>query len=302
MKKELEHGASALPAISVIVPVYNAEKYLHRCIDSILAQTFTDFELLLIDDGSKDKSGAICDEYADKDSRVRVFHKENGGVSSARNAGLDNVRGEWVAFLDADDYFLSNGLEILLYTALERKAKVSAANFYVEKDNKRYGQCEGQSRIVKDNFRAWYFMTCYPRAGAALFHVTAIKHKSFDESLSRYEDAKFLFLIMREYKIAYSSNYVMVYTDEGDGLSKQTPSHSKNFVFSINCLDGSFWEKIVYVRLIKREMAVYKEYDTLIGRNNKTISMFILIEQLISFLILPVSMVNRVFRKLGLYQ
>lgn len=80
-----------MPKISVIVPVYNTEKYLHRCIDSILAQTYTDFELLLIDDGSKDNSGAICDEYAAKDSRVRVFHKENGGVSSARNLCLDNV-------------------------------------------------------------------------------------------------------------------------------------------------------------------------------------------------------------------
>lgn len=75
------------PKISVIVPVYNTEKYLRRCVDSILAQTFTDFELLLIDDGSKDCSGAICDEYAAMDSRVRVFHQLNGGVSSARNYG-----------------------------------------------------------------------------------------------------------------------------------------------------------------------------------------------------------------------
>lgn len=99
------------PQISVIVPVYNAEKYLHRCIDSILAQTFTDFELLLIDDGSKDKSGAICDEYAVKDNRVRVFHKENGGVSSARNLGLENARGEWVAFCDSDDFVAPSWLQ-----------------------------------------------------------------------------------------------------------------------------------------------------------------------------------------------
>ena len=92
------------PKISVIVPVYNTEKYLRRCIDSVLAQTYQDFELLLIDDGSKDSSGAICDEYAAKDARVRVFHKENGGVSSARNLGLDNARGEWVTFVDSDDY------------------------------------------------------------------------------------------------------------------------------------------------------------------------------------------------------
>ncbi len=92
------------PKVSVIVPVYNTEKYLRRCVDSILAQTFPDYELLLIDDGSKDTSGAICDEYAERDSRVRVFHKPNGGVSSARNIGLDNARGRYVTFVDSDDW------------------------------------------------------------------------------------------------------------------------------------------------------------------------------------------------------
>lgn len=91
------------PTISVIVPVYNVENYLPRCIDSIITQTFTDFELLLIDDGSNDNSGKICDNYAEKDIRIRVFHKQNGGVSSARNLGLNNVRGKWISFIDADD-------------------------------------------------------------------------------------------------------------------------------------------------------------------------------------------------------
>ena len=101
------------PAISIIVPVYKAEKYLHRCVDSILAQTFTDFEVLLIDDGSTDKSGQICDEYAQKDSRIRVFHKNNGGVSSARNVGIENARGKWLYFPDADDELYDKALEIL---------------------------------------------------------------------------------------------------------------------------------------------------------------------------------------------
>lgn len=99
------------PEISVIVPVYNAERYLRRCIDSILAQTYTTFELLLIDDGSTDNSGAICDEYASLDSRVRVFHKTNGGVSCARNLGLDNAHGEWITFCDSDDWTYSSWLQ-----------------------------------------------------------------------------------------------------------------------------------------------------------------------------------------------
>ena len=102
------------PKISIIVPVYNVERYLRQCIDSILAQTYKDFELLLIDDGSPDNSGTICDEYAKKDPRIRVFHKPNGGVSTARNLGIDNARGEYISFIDADDYVEPNFLEEML--------------------------------------------------------------------------------------------------------------------------------------------------------------------------------------------
>lgn len=105
-----------MPEISIIVPVYNTEKWLRRCVDSILAQTFTDFELLLIDDGSTDGSPSICDEYAGKDSRVRVFHKSNGGVSSARNLAIANsvcVGGD-LTFIDADDWVEPDYLENLL--------------------------------------------------------------------------------------------------------------------------------------------------------------------------------------------
>ena len=92
------------PQISVIVPVYNAECTLIYCVESILCKEHKDFELLLIDDGSKDSSPVICDEYAKQDERVRVFHKPNGGVSSARNLGIENAQGEWITFIDADDY------------------------------------------------------------------------------------------------------------------------------------------------------------------------------------------------------
>ena len=102
------------PAISVIVPVYNTEPYLARCVDSILDQSFSDFELLLVDDGSTDGSSAICDACAQKDKRVRVFHKENDGVSSARNLGIDNAQGEWLYFVDSDDELLPDGLRTLV--------------------------------------------------------------------------------------------------------------------------------------------------------------------------------------------
>ena len=103
-----------MPTVSVIVPVYNVASYLPRCIDSILAQTYTDFELILVDDGSPDNSGAICDEYAAKDSRIRVIHQKNGGVSVARNVGIDAARGRFVAFIDSDDYVDIDYLQTLV--------------------------------------------------------------------------------------------------------------------------------------------------------------------------------------------
>lgn len=103
-----------MPAVSVIVPVYNVEKYLKRCVDSILNQTFTDFELILVDDGSTDSSSRICDEYAESDERVGVIHKENGGVSAARNTGIDAAQGEFIMFVDSDDKVKQEMLEKML--------------------------------------------------------------------------------------------------------------------------------------------------------------------------------------------
>lgn len=100
-QKKIQHEKQ--PLISLIIPVYNVEKYLKKCLDSIINQTFTDFEIILVDDGSKDKSGAICDECATKDNRILVIHKDNGGVSSARNLGITKASGEWILFVDADD-------------------------------------------------------------------------------------------------------------------------------------------------------------------------------------------------------
>lgn len=93
-----------MPTVSIIVPVYNAQNYLHKCIDSLLNQNYEDFELILINDGSKDDSKKICDEYAAKDNRIKVIHKENGGVSSARNRGLDEATGKYIMFCDSDDF------------------------------------------------------------------------------------------------------------------------------------------------------------------------------------------------------
>ncbi|WP_010255478.1 glycosyltransferase family 2 protein [Treponema primitia] len=115
-----------MPIISIIIPIYKAEKYLQKCVDSILSQTFTDFECILVDDGSPDKSSDICDEYAVRDSRIFVIHQKNSGRSSARNAGLNIAKGEWIGFIDADDWCELEMFQFLYENAKKYSADISA--------------------------------------------------------------------------------------------------------------------------------------------------------------------------------
>ena len=122
--------------ISVIIPVYNVEPYLRKCLDSVVNQTYKDLEILIIDDGSTDGSGAVCDEYADADERIRVFHTENRGLSCARNLGLDEAKGEWIGFVDSDDWIEPDMYEVLIDRALETGADVVECGVYREYPDK----------------------------------------------------------------------------------------------------------------------------------------------------------------------
>lgn len=129
-----------MPTISIIVPIYNVEKYLDKCIKSILEQTFNDFELILINDGSTDKSGDICEYYKEKDKRIKVVNKENGGVSSARNAGLDIAEGKYIGFVDPDDWIDVNMYERMYKEIMTNNADIVVCDFvreYEDKINKK---------------------------------------------------------------------------------------------------------------------------------------------------------------------
>lgn len=135
--------------ISVIVPVYKVEPYLRQCVDSILNQTYRDIEVLLIDDGSPDRCGEICDEYARKDKRVRVFHTENKGLSAARNLGLREAKGEYIGFVDSDDWIEPDMYEVLLTRLEENGADISVCGVWYE-----YKETRQNSRNIKDTIYA----------------------------------------------------------------------------------------------------------------------------------------------------
>lgn len=123
--------------ISIIVPVYKVEQYLNRCLDSIVAQTFTGWECILIDDGSPDNSGKMCDEYAKKDGRFRVYHQKNAGVSSARNKGVDESKSEWVVFVDSDDWIEKEMLSMLYECAITNNAEIVVCGCFLYDGVKR---------------------------------------------------------------------------------------------------------------------------------------------------------------------
>ena len=200
--------------ISVIVPVYNVEKYLPKCIDSILAQTFTNFELLLINDGSKDSSGTICDEYAAKDSRIRVFHKENGGVSAARNLGLDNAKGEWIAFVDSDDYIDNDFLKVLIENKKEQGVVICGYTLRDYNDNikrtKQFENCTICKHDITNDIESFDNILCYGTICGKLYSNQIIsRHKlRFDTAIRYHEDHLFYF----EYIINIEHLIVVDYT------------------------------------------------------------------------------------------
>lgn len=131
------------PLVSVVVPVYKVEKYIHECVDSILQQTYEDIELILVDDGSPDNCGVLCDEYAKADPRVKVIHKENGGLSDARNAGIDIAQGEYITFVDSDDFISKNYLSSMIRMAQSNEADI----VQIEATH----DCDGLGKNKKDN-------------------------------------------------------------------------------------------------------------------------------------------------------
>ena len=236
--------------ISVIIPVYKTEKYLKKCVESVIAQTFEDLEIILVDDGSPDNSGAICDELKKTDGRISVIHKANGGLSSARNAGIDKASGEYLGFVDSDDWIEPEMFEVLMHRLLENDADISCCNMKrIRQDDEVpiikdlsldavYSGYEAAVRLLDDDAKILYHMGC------KLYKADLFKNRSLREGIL-FED----FQIMPSLLIAADR---VVCTGEPLYDYYESPGSILRSSYSVKLYD--------YVKVCRENIAFYKEY------------------------------------------
>lgn len=227
------------PQISIIVPVYNIERQLCTCIDSILAQSFKDFELILVNDGSTDNSGNICNQYAKKDKRIKVFHQKNKGVSFARNLGLNEATGDWCCFVDSDDYVLPQYIESM-FALICDDAQLIISNI-------RYVEIIQENITLQEKFAIDYMLNnnlfAFSNPTAKLYNIKIIKESriSFPVGINMGEDAIFLMRYIKEIKLisfCTDINYIPV------GHEGRLSSKYYDFSSEFKCFQ--LWKKANY--------------------------------------------------------
>ena len=250
------------PLISIIIPVYNAENTLNRCVDSIVNQTFNDWELLLIDDGSKDKSSKICDRYAAKDQRIKVFHKKNGGVSSARNLGLDNAKGEWITFVDSDDYIYDNIFDII--SSHEEDFLIFS---YDINHNGKIRSGEGipsyySSYPIKTVLNKYIYTNLFRTPWSKFFKRRLIDALRFDTQISIGEDTLFVLQYLRKCESFFISDKKYYIWSEGNiSCANKYKLDTNKAVYIVSCLYSEY--KSLNIRCIKFEILIYWFYYSL---------------------------------------
>lgn len=221
--------------ISIVIPIYNAEKYLEECLNSIKNQTYKNFEVIMVNDGSKDESETICKRFLEYDARFRYFTKENGGVSSARNLGLDNVKGDFITFIDSDDWIAENHLELLINSIKKTNSDI-VVSCYKEFDNnidtyytivytKQEKNLLNFEKMNRDDFLTIFpklmsLNVCFNNAVAKLFRKELVNNLRFDTSIKYGEDLDFYFsLYLNVESISYVDELTYVYRIHGDSTT-----------------------------------------------------------------------------------
>lgn len=257
------------PLISIIVPVYNSEKTLHLCVDSILNQTFTDWELLLIDDGSKDKSGEICEEYAAKDCRIKVFHKVNGGVSSARNLGLDNAIGKWITFVDSDDYILDDVFNLII----KYDEDIIVFPFYISDGKQQMSQfnlipsvsCHDKNLTIS-YLEKYVHLNIFRSPWSKFFKKDIINDIRFDETVIIGEDTIFVYNYLKKcisLRVCSVFFYVWICLDKDDRIKYELSVDSS--VSTLSKVYNAYKKLGVYSK--EFELFVYLYYKSLCGKD-----------------------------------
>ncbi len=231
---------NTVPLVSVIIPVYKVEKYLNRCIDSVINQTYKNIEIILVDDGSPDNCGKICDEYAKKDDRIVVIHKENGGVSQARNVGVEACHGEYVSFVDSDDYVASDYIEYLHKLISESGAEVVIGSFRKTAGEKLSSDDEARievktatgkeaCEIMLDTAHFMQFVTpC-----AKIYKKELLLNTPFPEGI-RHEDEAILYKIYYGLeKVVYSNKVIYGYYSNPNGYLNTSGKVFKSDLFLV---------------------------------------------------------------------
>ena len=236
------------PLISIIIPIYNGEKYLKVCLDSILAQTNTHFELILVDDGSTDTSSQICDAYAESDSRVITYHISNGGVSHARNYGINVAKGGWITFIDCDDWITPDYLKDFASQNLE-----PSTLYIIQADKVENGKIkpwpylykEGICKLKAGNERIIDKLLVYGTPWGKFFNSAVVKENKilFDEQISNHEDTLFYFEYIRRIKNIRILSSRYYYRIESTGSLSKNMAKYQDFLYSssritdeLNCL------------------------------------------------------------------
>lgn len=269
------------PKISIIVPVYNVEKYLHRCLNSIIVQTFTNWECILVDDGSFDDSGNICEEYKVKDSRFKVVHKKNGGVSSARNYGIKSAKGEWIYFSDSDDELYPDCLESLLTNIENDTCLVMAGYDDIDLNGKQRNlpiALFNEKLTHEEAIRRLFIPKYYGYEGylwCKLFKRYEIINKqlTFRENIAFNEDCLFIlqFLLATTGSVEYTSKSVYRYCFNTTGAIGSTKEHfNKNFISDFDIF-------IEMLAILQREHCP-KDVERAV--KNRAISSFLFIQKM----------------------
>lgn len=255
--------------VTIIVPVYNVEKYLNKCIESIANQSYKEIEIILVDDGATDNSGNICDEWKKKDSRITVIHKKNGGLSSARNAGLDKANGKYVCFIDSDDWVEPDFIEVLFKSIERHNADISQCGFVEEIEGAESAPYRSDSYLVitgKDAIKNLYNRKTYLSTVVMwnkLFKKKIFQDLRFDEGIVHEDEA----LI---HEVLYNADKVVINESKLHHYLTR-PNSIMNSTFSLKRLDSiyAYEKRISYLQDKKEhelvEMTMRMYFRVLIG-------------------------------------